>query len=119
MTQATPELLGLAASILNPQPHATLVLVDAEHFTAELLDQVHAETDFDLLVPMPQQPSLLHQLRAIPPEQFTRHWAGYATARLLTNARASGQAMSLPAATEARARLIEQRQALIQAGLLP
>lgn len=82
VTQATPELLQLTARILNPQPHATLVVVDAEHFTAELLDQVHGETHFDLLVPMPKQPSLLQQLRAIPPEQFTRHWAGYATAKL-------------------------------------
>lgn len=82
VTQATPELLQLAASILNSQPHTTLVVVDAEHFTADLLDQVHADTHFDLLVPMPQQPALVQQLRAIPPEQFTRHWAGYATAKL-------------------------------------
>jgi hypothetical protein len=27
LTQATPELLDLAARILNPQPHATLVLM--------------------------------------------------------------------------------------------
>lgn len=82
VTQATPELLELAANILNPQPHDTLVLVDAEHFSAELLDQVHTDTHFDLLVPMPLSPSLRQQLRAIPPEQFTRHWAGYATAKL-------------------------------------
>jgi hypothetical protein len=82
VTQATPELLHLAASILNPQPHATLVLVDAEHFGAALVDQVHAETHFDLLVPMPQQPSLAEQLRAIPAEAFTPRWAGYATAKL-------------------------------------
>jgi Transposase DDE domain len=82
VTQATPELLHLAASILNPQPQVTLVLVDAEHFSAELLDHVHEQTRFDLLVPMPQQPSLQKQLRAIPPEAFTRHWAGYATAKL-------------------------------------
>jgi hypothetical protein len=83
VTQATPELLHLAASILNPQPHATLVLVDAEHFTADLLDHVHEQTHFDLLVPMPQQRSLQKQLRAIPAEEFTPHWAGYATAKRL------------------------------------
>jgi hypothetical protein len=82
VTQATPELLELAANILNPRPHDTLVIVDAEHFTAELLDRVHVETHFDLLVPMPLQPALLQQLRAIPAGQFTRHWAGYATAKL-------------------------------------
>lgn len=82
VTQATPNLLQLAAGILNPRPHATLVLVDAEHFTAQLLDQVHAETNFDLLVPMSNQASLLRQLRAIPAAPFTPHWAGYATAKL-------------------------------------
>jgi hypothetical protein len=83
VTQATLELLHLAARILHPEPHATLVLVDAEHCTADLLDQVHEQTPFDLLVPMPQQPSLQKQLRAIPPEAFTAHWAGYATAKRL------------------------------------
>src|SRR3978361_2146989 len=39
-------------------------------------------------------------------------WASYATAQLLTRPH-SLQSMSLPAATEARARMIEQRQALI------
>ena len=81
VTQATPELLKLAAEILQPRPHQTLVLADAEHFTAQLLDDVHEQTRFDLLVPMPDQPSLRAQLRAIPPEAFTRHWAGYATAK--------------------------------------
>jgi murein DD-endopeptidase MepM/ murein hydrolase activator NlpD len=42
-------------------------------------------------------------------------WASYATAQLVT--RPHGAAMSLPAATEARARMIEQRQALIEAAL--
>jgi murein DD-endopeptidase MepM/ murein hydrolase activator NlpD len=41
-------------------------------------------------------------------------WASYATARLMTRPHSS---MSLSAATEARARLIEQRQALIEAAL--
>ena len=81
VTQATPELLKLAADILQPKPHETLVLADAEHFTAELLDHIHEQTHFDLLVPMPNQPSLQQQLRAMPPESFTRHWAGYATAK--------------------------------------
>jgi murein DD-endopeptidase MepM/ murein hydrolase activator NlpD len=41
-------------------------------------------------------------------------WASYATARLITRPHAI---TSLPAATEARARMIEQRQALIEAAL--
>jgi murein DD-endopeptidase MepM/ murein hydrolase activator NlpD len=42
-------------------------------------------------------------------------WASYATARLMT--RPHGAPMGLSAATEARARMIEQRQALIEAAL--
>jgi murein DD-endopeptidase MepM/ murein hydrolase activator NlpD len=43
-------------------------------------------------------------------------WASYATARLITRPHAA-PAITLPAATEARARMIEQRQALIEAAL--
>jgi len=48
---------------------------------------------------------------------FLVGWAGYATTRLLTRSNAVSAALNLPAATEARARLIEQRQALIEAAL--
>jgi murein DD-endopeptidase MepM/ murein hydrolase activator NlpD len=44
-------------------------------------------------------------------------WASFATARLLSRPHTAIQNMSLPAATEARARMIEQRQALIEAAL--
>jgi murein DD-endopeptidase MepM/ murein hydrolase activator NlpD len=46
-------------------------------------------------------------------------WASYATARLVTRpySATATQSISLPAATEARARMIEQRQALIEAAL--
>ncbi len=44
-------------------------------------------------------------------------WASYATARLIDRPHFAPQTMTLPAATEARARLIEQRQALIEAAL--
>jgi murein DD-endopeptidase MepM/ murein hydrolase activator NlpD len=44
-------------------------------------------------------------------------WAAYATARLVARPGATAQSVSLPAATEARARMIEQRQALIEAAL--
>ncbi len=79
VTQATPQLLQLAAAILNPEPGQTLVLADAEHFSAELLDQVHRDTRFDLLVPMSNHRTLQQQLQAISPQQFTPRWAGYAT----------------------------------------
>jgi murein DD-endopeptidase MepM/ murein hydrolase activator NlpD len=44
-------------------------------------------------------------------------WAGYATARLVTRPQGFNTLASLSAATEARARQIEQRQAVIEAAL--
>jgi len=82
IAQATPQLLDIASSILDPQPGQTLVMADAEHFNAELADDVHRRTGFDLLVPMPSQPAIAKRVKAIPAEQFTRRWAGYATAKL-------------------------------------
>ena len=79
VAQATPPLLDLAASILDPQPGQALVVADAEHCNAELADEVHRRTGFDLLVPMPNQPAIARQLQAIAPEQFRPRWAGYAT----------------------------------------
>jgi Transposase DDE domain len=81
-TTAARELLGLAAQVLDTRPGQTLVVADAEHFTAELLDQVRSATHFDLLVPMSDQKSLRARLQALPPEVFRRRWAGYATAKL-------------------------------------
>jgi hypothetical protein len=78
-TTAAIELLGLAAEIWTPQPGQTLVLADLEHLSAELFLHVQTQTPFDLLVPMKNEAWLQKQLRAIPTEQFTRHWAGWAT----------------------------------------
>ncbi len=81
VSQATPELLELAADILGvPNPPA-LVLADSEHFTGEVLQQLRDRNGFDLLVPVPLRKSLLQRLAAMPAEQFTPRWAGYATAR--------------------------------------
>jgi DDE family transposase len=82
VSQATPELLGLAAEILAPVPADALAVADGEHFTADLLDRVRGQTPFQLLAPMPKQVSLQKQLRAIPEELFHRQWAGYATAKM-------------------------------------
>jgi hypothetical protein len=82
VTQATAELLDLAADILGPQPYTTLVLADAEHFTTELIERVSQQPGFDLLVPLTVGKPLLERLRQLPPDSFTRHWAGYATTRL-------------------------------------
>jgi len=76
---AAEELLKLAAEILDAQAGGALVLADSEHFTTELLDRVKTETNFDLLVPMPNLPALRAQLAALPPQAFQPRWAGYAT----------------------------------------
>jgi hypothetical protein len=82
VTQATPELLDLAAAILGPRCQETLVLADAEHFTGELLSHVHQRTGFALLVPMVLRPSLHRKLRFMDPDKFTPRWAGFATTKL-------------------------------------
>ena len=79
---AAEELLKLAGDILGVGAGQTLVLADSEHFTVELLDKVKTETNFDLLVPMPNQPGPRAKLSALPPEVFRRRWAGYATTKL-------------------------------------
>jgi hypothetical protein len=76
---AADELLRVAADVLDSKPGETLVLADTEHFTVELLDQVKNGTNFDLLVPMPDRPSLRAKLSALPQEAFHPRWAGYAT----------------------------------------
>lgn len=90
VTQVTAELLELTSRIF-PSRQDMLILADAEHFTAELLDQLHKQTQFHLLVPMPQQAALVQQLRALPPELFTPRWAGFATAKQLYTPRRSQQ----------------------------
>ena len=82
---AAEELLKLAGDILGAEAGRALVLADSEHFTVELLGRVKTGTNFDLLVPMPNQPGLLAKLRALPPELFRPRWAGYATAKLAYN----------------------------------
>jgi hypothetical protein len=82
VTQASPELLDLAGQILGAQPHTTLVLADAEHFSTELIQQVQQLAGFDLLVPMVLHAAMLKRLRALPADLFRTHWAGYATARI-------------------------------------
>jgi Transposase DDE domain len=82
VTQATPGLLDLAATILGPRCQETLVLADAEHFTGELLSDVHQRTGFAMMVPMPMQPPLQRKLRLLDPAQFRPRWAGFATTKL-------------------------------------
>ena len=79
---ATPELIDLASSILQPAPGQTLIVADSEHFSSELIADIHRRTGFDLLVPIPNQPAHRQRFQAIPPSQFTRRWAGFATTKL-------------------------------------
>jgi hypothetical protein len=60
---------------------APLVLADSEHYTTELIDHVHLDTPFELLVPMPPQNSPKLHDQALRPERFNRRWAGYATVK--------------------------------------
>jgi hypothetical protein len=77
--RATPDLLDMAGEILGPQVEPALVLADAEHYTADLLDDVSNRSGFDLLVPMSNNAALQKQLAAISPNDFTPRWAGLAT----------------------------------------
>lgn len=77
VSQATPQLLNLAAEILGEQARGGLVLADSEHYTVELLDHVHMQTPFEILVPMPRKGR--HEDDA--QTHFTPRWAGYATAK--------------------------------------
>lgn len=82
VTQATPELLAMAQAILQPSDPRPLVLADTEHISAELFDHVRRDTPFDLLAPLPRQQERDKKIQALPPETFTPHWAGFATAVL-------------------------------------
>lgn len=82
VVDATPELMDLANNILQPMPGQTLVIADAEHFSGELVDDVHQRTGFDVLVPIPNQPAYRRSFQAIAADAFTPRWAGFATAKL-------------------------------------
>jgi hypothetical protein len=79
--KATAQLLQMAQSILGDSPPSPrLITADVEHFSTELLDLVRRDTPFDLLVPLRHSQQLDRHYRALAPEHFTPHWAGFATA---------------------------------------
>jgi hypothetical protein len=82
VVEVTPELMDLTENILRPGAEPTLVVADSEHFSGELIDDVHQRTGFDLLVPIPNRPVHQTSYRQIPEDQFTRRWAGFATAKV-------------------------------------
>ena len=81
-TEATPPLIKLAKDILGPLGKTPLIVADSEHFSGELIREIHQDTDFDLLVPIPSRPAHRKQFRAIEEKMFKRSWAGYATAKV-------------------------------------
>lgn len=93
--QATGQLLKMAQQILHgsAQP-SPLIVADVEHFSTEMLDSVRQNTPFDLLVPLRHTKHLQAHCRKIPPEHFTRQWAGFATA--IESFRPVGTALSNP-----------------------
>jgi hypothetical protein len=52
VTQATPEMLAMAAKILKFNGERPLLMADNEHYTVELLDWISATSPYDLSVPM-------------------------------------------------------------------
>ena len=82
VVEATPELMDLAQSILQPGAGRALVVADSEHFSGELIEDIHRRTGFELLVPIPNRPAFRQRYQQIPESQFTRQWAGYATAKV-------------------------------------
>ena len=81
-TQASPDLLRLAAEIL-PRPSSSalkpLVLADKEHYSQELFTAVRQQGRFDLLCPVPAFSNALKRWADLPPADFTPQWPGYAT----------------------------------------
>jgi len=79
---ATSELMDLVHAILQPQHSQTLVLADSEHFSGELISDIHQRTGLELLFPLPNRKTYKKVYSAIPEEQFKRRWAGFATTKL-------------------------------------
>ena len=59
-----------------------VIVADSEHFSGELIREIHQNTAFDLLVPIPSRPVHRKQFQAIEEKMFKRRWAGYATAKV-------------------------------------
>lgn len=81
VAQATPALLEMTQGILAPGPtERPCVVADCEHFNSELVEKIQTQNVFDLLVPMPNKKEREVRQAKVTPSQFTRRWAGFATA---------------------------------------
>jgi hypothetical protein len=82
VTQATLPLVEMITAILNPEiSNKPLVLADKEHYSTQLIDQVHQHGRLDLLVAMPNRPPLRRQCEQVAAGDFKIHWPGYAIAK--------------------------------------
>ena len=82
VTQATPELLRMAAHILGAAPGAKdkpLLLADKEHYAQELFARVREDQWFNLLCAQPAWPNSVRRWRKVSAAAFTEHWPGDAT----------------------------------------
>jgi hypothetical protein len=82
VTDATPELMDLVQTILQPLPGQILVVADSEHFSGELIRDIHQRTGLELLVPLPNRKTYRRAFESLPEDQFVRRWAGFATTKL-------------------------------------
>jgi len=77
-TKATIELLNMV-KIVNKN---ALILADKEHFTENLIQDIHQNSDFEFLVPAIST----KRIRKIESSlTYERHWAGYATDEIMFN----------------------------------
>lgn len=81
-TQGTLTLLPLVTEILSSPTSPDFLLADKEHFTLGLFRYVKEHTPFNLIVPIPNQPTYQRALQKLPDSVFTHRWAGLATAKL-------------------------------------
>jgi hypothetical protein len=91
VVDVTPELIDLAESIFQPTAGSALVVADSEHFSGDLIADIHRRTGLDLLVPIPNRPAHRKSYQQIPDEQFRRQWAGFATAKVTYTMKRGGQ----------------------------
>jgi len=82
ISSATQELLLMSQRIFEPEQGKSLLLADNEHYTTDIFKYVNEQTNFDLLVAMPQRSSQQNKLKALSPDLFTPRWPGLATACL-------------------------------------
>ena len=75
-TKATIELIEMINHIQPKQEG--LFLADTEHFTAKLLEHIHQDTAYNILIPAPATQKVKDLMQTL---EYKRKWAGYAIAQ--------------------------------------